>query len=93
MSKTKQLKIPLNGSKYRLTKLSDDVFEGKHPNYILEGMQWMSNYDNKPIVGERFQFGGNGDHPDNLILTSTVMEVLEDGLFKTRNSTYKLEEI
>lgn len=79
--------------KYKLTKLSDDVFEGKHPNDITEGMQWFSDLDLKPTVGQRFCFGPKEKFDKyNHIWTSTVMEILEDGVFKTRNSTYKIEK-
>lgn len=79
--------------KYKLTKLSDDKFNGNHPNFILEGMYWIGHITSKPKKGERFHLGNEKDHPRNHLWTSTVTELLEDGKFKTNNSTYKLELI
>lgn len=76
---------------YKLEKISDDVFEGKHPNFILAGMSWVGIYNNPPTVGERFSLD-DVDHMGLYLRTSTVTELLDDGLFKTRNSTYKLTE-
>ena len=78
---------------YRLTKLSDDVFNGKHPNGILADMYWDGHINSKPKVGERFHFGNHLDHPRNHLWTSTVKELLNDNKFKTRNSTYQLKEL
>ena len=79
--------------KYRLTKLSDDRFNGKHPNFILEGMQWEGHINRKPEVGFRFHFGTRKDHIYNHLWTSTVTKILSDGKFKTKNSTYQLIKI
>lgn len=79
--------------KYRLTKLSDNKFEGKHPNHILQGMSWEGHINAKPIVGYRFHLGNHLDHPRNHLYTSVVTEILKDGKFKTLNSTYQLKKI
>lgn len=79
--------------KYRLTKLSDDMFEGKHPNFVYAGRYEEGHITSQPKVGERFLFGTGLDHPRNHLLTSIVTEILEDGKFKTINSTYQLIEI
>ena len=72
--------------KYRIVKLSDDKFEGDHPNGIFEGYSKQGAIFKQPKVGERFICGN--------LITSTVTEGLnKDGVFKTNNSTYKLEEI
>lgn len=72
--------------KYTLTKLTDDVFNGAHPNGIYAGYTVHSNNKNNLIVGERYFFGS--------ILTSTVTEIILDTeketIFKTNNSTYKI---
>lgn len=78
---------------YKLTKLSDDKFNGNHPNFILEGMFWIGHINSKPKVGERFHFGTEKDSFKNHLFTSTVIEIVNDNIFKTRNSTYKLEKI
>ena len=79
--------------KYRLTKLSDDKFNGNHPNFILGGMYWIGYINSKPKKGERFHFGTGKDHPREHLWTSIVTELLKDGIFKTINSTYKLEKL
>ena len=72
---------------YKLTKLSDDKFKGNHPNNIFKGyIKEGSIYPSEPKVGESFYCGSLG--------TSTVTEPLNsDGVFKTKNSTYKLEKM
>jgi hypothetical protein len=69
-----------------LIKISDDVFEGRHPNGINEGFKKIGGYITGPIVGEKYKF--------NNLTTSTVTEVTEQDdnsvNFKTRNSTYKI---
>lgn len=69
-----------------LIKISDDVFEGRHPNGINEGFKEIGGYINGPVVGERYRF--------NNLTTSTVTEVTENDdesiQFKTSNSTYKI---
>lgn len=75
------------GDKAKLTKLSDDYFNGNHPNFINEGHIEKAVVKNLPKVGERFYFGFG-------FSTSIVKEELnEDGIFKTTYSTYKLEKI
>ncbi len=78
---------------YKLEKLSDDVFNGNHPNMIFSGMVWSGHFYKKPIVGDRFRFGTEKDHYREHLLTSTVTEVISDTVFKTRNSTYSLIKI
>jgi len=72
--------------KYRLTKLSDDKFNGNHPNGIFEGYIKEGNniYPEKPTAGEPFYL--------DTMHTSRVIEEMDDnGVFKTKNSTYRLE--
>ena len=79
--------------KYRLTKLLDDKFNGQNPNFILEGMSWEGHINSKPKKGERWHFGTEKDHPRNHLFVSVVTAELKKGIFKTKNSTYKLEKI
>jgi hypothetical protein len=69
-----------------LIKISDDMFEGRHPNGINEGFKEIGGYITGPIVGERYKF--------NNLTTSTVTEITEQDdncvNFKTQNSTYKI---
>ncbi len=72
--------------KVKLTKLSDDVFNGSHPNGIYEGhVQIGTEYD-KPELGQPYWVGRSWR-------TSDVIEVLDNNTFKTLNSTYKIEYI
>lgn len=76
--------------KYTITKISDDVYNGIHPNGIDEG--YSMEFDNKPelVVGERYAL----TNPTRYLLTSTVTEIVSETeneiIFKTKNSTYKL---
>jgi hypothetical protein len=78
---------------YTLEKISDDVFKGNHPNYVFAGDLRRGSYYEEPTVGERFHFGTAMDRLHNHLNTSIVLEVLGEGSFKTKNSTYKLIEI
>lgn len=70
-----------------LTKLSDDKFEGNHPNGFNVGPTARGTVSQKPKVGISCVVGS--------IYTSTVSEIVseEEGriVFKTLNSTYELE--
>ena len=75
------------GDKAILTKLTDDYFNGNHPNFINEGHIEKAVVKSLPTVGERFYFGFG-------FSTSIVKEPLnKEGIFKTTYSTYKLEKI
>jgi hypothetical protein len=76
------------GDKAILTKVSDDYYNGNHPNLIDEGYTEKGIVKNLPIVGKRFYFG------ERFFSTSVVKEELnEEGIFKTTYSTYKLEKV
>jgi len=68
----------------KLTKLSDEVFNGLHPNNINPGFE-IEGYELIPvIINEPYWVGTNWR-------TSTVTKIMDNGKFKTLNSTYKLE--
>jgi hypothetical protein len=75
--------------KYKLTKLSDNVFNGVHPNNINEGYTKIGYYENPPKVGERFMLGYKNSL--GIFMTSTVTEIVDEEIFKTLNSTYKMK--
>jgi hypothetical protein len=83
----KNNKIPIAlERKIRLTKISDDYFNGNHPNNIQEGFAKEGSISELPIIGERFYIG--------TFSTSLVKEVLDKEhsiIFKTLYSTYNLE--
>jgi len=78
---------------YKLEKLTDDVFNDHHPNFILEGMYWVGRYISSPKVGERFRFGTGKDHPREHLYTSIVTKLIDKNTFKTKNSTYSLKKL
>ena len=75
---------------YKLEKLTDDKFEGLHPNGIYEGHTVLGFIISELTIGERFEICGAG----NFLSTSPVTEIVsitpEETIFKTLNSTYKL---
>ena len=75
---------------YKIEKLSDDKFEGLHPNGIYEGHTVLGFIISELTIGERFEICGAG----NFLSTSPVTEIIsitpEETIFKTLNSTYKL---
>jgi hypothetical protein len=76
----------------RITKITDDAFEGNHPNGIDEGYNLIGSYDKEPTVGERFFI--KGKKMWDYLHTSVVTEPLnEEGIFKTTYSTYKIEKL
>lgn len=76
----------------KLTKISDDEFQGNHPNGIYEGYCVDGFMSVKPKVGYRFSVFYSKLNPG--FTTSTVTKKLnKDGIFKTLYSTYKIEYI
>lgn len=76
-----------------LVKLSDDKFNGNHPNNIVEGYNCEGKYPEKmPREGLPFFIVGY-----RWLKTSTVTEIVsktkKEIIFKTLNSTYKLKII
>ncbi len=84
MSKVKKNKIPVAITKrIKLTKISDDEFNGQHPNGINEGYTKTGDMLVPPTVGERFWLGR--------FSTSPVVKVISKTKFKTVYSTYQIE--
>ena len=77
------------GDKVVITKLSDDVFNGNHPNMINEGYQTIGIINELPEVGKRFLL--TGLYLNSYLHTSVVTEIIDEKTFKTENSTYKLD--
>ncbi len=73
--------------KVKLTKLSDDAFEGNHPNGIYEGHVVEGTEVYEPTIDSRYYLT-NG-------FSTSPLKTLpdENGIFKTMYSTYKLEYI
>lgn len=65
-----------------IEKLSDDKFNGMHPNRINKGWSCEGPVWQAPIVGQSCCIG--------TFCTSVVTEIIDESIFKTRNSTYKI---
>lgn len=90
MSKLNQIKIPLSlPIKIRVTKVTDEVFKGEHPNKINEGYTVEGEISELPLVG----FSLYVSHGTRLFATSQITEIIDGNTFKTLNSTYKWEVI
>lgn len=77
------------GTRIIITKVSDDVFDGNHPNGINEG------YEKNGIMGELKVGMPFTVSPIKLsdythFYTSIVTEIIDENTFKTMNSTYKI---
>jgi hypothetical protein len=75
-------------NKVTITKVSDDKFEGEHPNNIDKGYTFVG-YESKPLtIGERYMLSSMR----RLFRTSIVTDIdVTNNTFKTENSTYKIK--
>jgi len=72
-----------------IKKISDDVFNGEHPNGVVAGyVKKLDIAAKDPVVGEVYWFGK--------FRTSKVTEIIASSgrvtKFKTKNSTYILSK-
>lgn len=75
--------------KARITKVIDDMFEGQHPNGIDVGYTKAGYLIKMPTIDETFKlYSENGAM---IFHTSTVVKVVNEYIFETLNSTYKLD--
>ena len=79
--------------KVKVIKLTDDRFNGNHPNGVDAGYTVVGYCHQLPTVNHSFYVDRSKERFINPFYTSTVTEVGEDGVFKTLNSTYKYEVI
>lgn len=71
-----------------IRKVSDDKFEGQHPNGINEGYTTFGYLLKDITVGERcIVYFTNTQY----LNTSKVTEIIDENTFKTENSTYKIQ--
>ena len=77
------------GDRVVLTKISDDKFNGNHPNGIIEGYTRVGKLINDVVIGDQILVVNNTRY----LRTSEVTEIIDDITFKTENSTYKIEVI
>ena len=72
------------GKKVRITKLSDDEFNGQHPNGIYKGYTREGIELKPPTIGERYYLSDR-------FSTSPVTKIIDKNTIKTTYSTYKIE--
>jgi hypothetical protein len=83
MSKIEEIKINLSDFRLAtLEKITDDKFNGAHPNGVNVGRKSYGIVVQEPIVGQSCVVGD--------LITSIVIEVVDKNSFKTLNSTYKI---
>ena len=75
------------GDQVVLIKISDDKFNGNHPNGIIEGYTKVGKLINDVVIGDQILVVNNTRY----LRTSEVTEIIDDITFKTENSTYKIE--
>jgi hypothetical protein len=75
----------------KLTKLSDDAFEGNHPNGINEGYVIEGFEIEPPTIGERYAVLRSKMDSWSFSTSMVTSPLDENGIFKTTYSTYKVE--
>lgn len=70
------------GQQVKITKISDEVFEGKHPNNINLGYEKVGILHNNIEIGYSIQVGS--------LVTSCVTEIIDENTYRTNNSIYKV---
>lgn len=80
------------GEWVKLQKVSDEVFNGRHPHYIYEGYTQYGTLENEVTVGERC-YVVNPCRYNDYLSTSKVTEIIDDNTFRTENSIYKIEVV
>lgn len=76
-----------------IEKLSDDNFNGYHPNGIFQGYQKIGNLSKQPEIGERVRVINNFSWFTTLNVTKILTKDFKDRVltFKTINSTYQID--
>ena len=81
------------GDLVKLQKISDDEFEGKHPNQIYRNHTVYGEIYKDLEVGAPLYLNGVTGDSHGFFYTSTVKEIIDENTFKTKNSTYRIEVI
>ena len=81
------------GDYVKLQKISDDRFDGRHPNFIDVGHTVYGKVLEDLEVGKRFRLVDVKGDSYGYFRTSSVLEIIDDNNFKTLNSTYKITNL
>ena len=79
------------GTFVKLSKLSDDKFDGQHPNLILSNHTVYGTLIESPTIGHNVVLTGVSGDSQGWFRTSYVQSI-DGNIIKTNNSTYKIEE-
>lgn len=81
----------IKGKTITVTKKTDCVFDGNHPNGIVEGYSKTGKALNDLTVGSSLVITYNDGY--GMFMTSTVMKINDDMTFETENSVYVINSI
>ena len=81
------------GDYVKLQKISDDKFDGDHPNSINVGHTVYGKVLDDLKIGNNFMLVDVKGDSYGYFKTSFVLEIVDDNNFKTLNSTYKITNL
>lgn len=81
------------GDYVKVVKLSDEVFEGKHPNFVNKGYTVYGEIAESLEVGKWLWLNKARGDAYGWFHTSVVTEIIDENTFRTMNSIYHIEII
>ena len=78
------------GDYVKLQKISDDRFDGRHPNFIDVGHTVYGRVLEDLEVAKRFRLVDVKGDSNCYFYTSNVLKIIDENTFITLNSTYKV---
>ena len=78
------------GDYVKLQKVSDNMFNGRHPNFIDRGHTVYGKVVEDLQVGLSFKLIDVKGDSHGYFYTSNVLEIIDENTFTTLNSTYKV---
>ena len=88
-----KVEMAKSGDIVRLIKLSDEMFNGHHPNAIYNGHTVTGQLTDDITIGEPAYLDAVTGDSFGWFHTSKVTEIIDDETFKTKNSTYHIEKL
>ena len=79
------------GDYIKLQKITDDVFNGRHPNNINKNHTVYGTMYNNITVGDALLLIAVSGDSHGFFHTSIITEIIDANNFKTMNSTYHIE--